>query len=173
MISLNCDSKSRASAAALQDPSTKYHEARYNLRWALVLLANAANAQVWLNRFGEDLCSLHLEIGYSNYLDGKIREAYFKIACLNIAYVSLSRLSHHTPGSGAIYEAYLHDSSDLLEKFLSNKLESKAGSLIFEADTPPHSLKHLDIVGEITVNIICEEVRSSTATTLPPEWRPA
>lgn len=122
-------------------------------------------------KFGEDLCSLHLDLGYCNIIDHEFREAFFNVMCLNIAYLDVRRLDGHTPGSGSIYEAYLHESSSLIDSFLTNKLESKAGSLILQSNEPTHSLWHFEIVGEISVNVICEEVRVETATAFPPEWR--
>jgi hypothetical protein len=117
----------------------------------------------------DDLATVMLDVAYANLHDENTHEGAFQVLCLNYSYLSLSRLEHHVPGSGAIYEAYLHEQSHLIEDVLAHRLEGKAGALVFQADSLNRALKHLEIVGEITLSVVCEEVHVTTTDQFPPD----
>ncbi len=108
--------------------------------------------------FEDNLATVNLEISYLNIKEQQAVEAYFKIICTNCAYIVFRRLYHHSEGSGTIYEAYLNDQSALIDSFYSNSLEGKAGTLSLQCQGNSSSVKHLEIIGEVSLEIICEGV---------------
>lgn len=115
----------------------------------------------------DDLATIQLDVAYANIQERQGVEATFQIVCLNCSYITISRLYHHEPGSGAIYEAYLHDKSSLIEDLFANRLEGKSGALHLQSRFPNRPIKHLEIIGEVNVNVLCEEVRvNQTSDTL-------
>lgn len=114
----------------------------------------------------EDFTEVVLEVLYGSHRDQQFYEASITLSCLNCAYVAFSRVSHHEPGSGIILEAYLHRQSPLLEEFFSNKLEGKAGSLVLQDEPQRGNVLHLEIIGEVSINVICQEFEWSLASPL-------
>ena len=116
----------------------------------------------------DDLATVLIDIGYMKQRKQGLYEASFRISCLNFSYLNISRLEHHTPGSGIIYETYLRQQSQLIEDVRTNRLDGKAGALVYQSESLNRAINHLEIVGEVNVNIICEEVRVTT-NQFPPE----
>lgn len=143
--------------------SVSWHEAAYYIEASSIVDI----------KFGSDLCTVSLNLIYGSVRGAEICETSFCLNCMNFAYLNVSRLDHHSPGSGAIYEAYLHESSPLIDAFLSNRLEGKAGSLVLQSDGLTRHVKHLEIIGEINVNVIFAEIRITTSIPFPPQWRVA
>jgi len=118
---------------------------------------NAANvAEV---KIGDDLTSLCLEIVYCcSYSNGKHYEATFVISCEEMSYINLRRGYDHEPGCGVILEAHLTDKSPLIEDFYACRLGSVVGALFRQDDRQGHPMKHLQLVGDINIDVLSEEV---------------
>ena len=87
------------------------------------------------------------------YMSG---DKYCKITavCETCCYLDFRRDTNHTSGSGTILEAYVHDSSPLIEALLHHKLQGKTGYLCLE-ESKSGEVKHLEIVGELSLNVLC------------------
>lgn len=109
--------------------------------------------------------SVEIDILYSGVSqDGVTSTANISLQCLNCGYFDMRRREDHEPGSGMILEAYLHTESQLISALHSHQLDSIAGCLKLEADA--NRVLHLEIIGEITVNMLCEDltIKSSPMT---------
>lgn len=104
--------------------------------------------------FKENFTDVCLVIIYGN--DNTIKEAHMEAICVSSSYMDWKRTDNHEAGSGIIYEAYVHSESPLIEAMLSHKLQGIAGSLPLEASG--QTIKHFEIIGEVSVNILCEIV---------------
>lgn len=112
-------------------------------------------------RLSPDLTAATLEALYG---DGE-REATFLIECRECCYLLLRRTEHDDdPECRAILEAHLRRESPLLDDFRAHRLDGKLGVLMGLA--APGEALHLEIVGEMCVDILCSEVE--VFTSLPP-----
>lgn len=105
--------------------------------------------------FSDDFSSICLSIIYGDELE---KDICIEITCTECAYFDWKRRDDHEKGSSIILEAYLHKASTLIESLQNHKLESKAGCLFLENKLDDTNIFHLEIIGEITLNIICSKV---------------
>lgn len=113
-----------------------------------------------LVEMAEDFTTLHVQIHYLGISDKGTTEAEFLITCQGCCYTDIRRVNHHEPGAGNILEAYLHTSSPLIADLMAHKLDSRAGCLAHEYPSNGNvSIRHLEIIGEVTLNVLCEDVR--------------
>jgi hypothetical protein len=104
--------------------------------------------------FDQDIAAVNIDAYYFAIDPHRSREASIRIVCSNVRYFDLRRMSGCDPGPGHILEAHLRENSDLLEAFRQGGLAGRAGDIqSFSA-----SLVHFELVGEISLNIICEHV---------------
>lgn len=120
-----------------------------------------ANGNVDGLNISTDLTSIQIEVVYYN---GSLWIT-MNATCSGCCYFDFRRVAYHEPGSGIVLEAYVHSESPLIEALFAHKLEGKAGTLYLEADKTD-GITHLEIVGEITINVICQKVEF-TATGMP------
>lgn len=106
----------------------------------------------------EDMTDAKLEVYYIGDANQKSIEHKFHISCSNCAYLLIRRYCGHENGAGSILEAYLLENSPLIDDLLSNRLESKTGTLSLPSDSFNSTIKHLQIIGELSVDILCAEV---------------
>lgn len=104
----------------------------------------------------DDFTTVLLEVVYIN--GNSNEQVQVSIACFDCSYVDLRRRADHEPGAGMILEADLHIASPLIEALFAHKLESKAGCLLLENNRNEITVKHLEIIGEISVNILCKDM---------------
>lgn len=102
---------------------------------------------------------MHADIAYvvSNRNGDTPREIGIRIDFHKCCYFDFKRISNHEPGSGIIYEAYLKENSQLIESLKSHKLDGDAGDLYPQTNSQQPIL-HFEIAGEISLNIICQEI---------------
>ena len=104
-------------------------------------------------KISDDFTSIHVEVVYYN---GKICVTIL-CNCTDFCYMNFRRESNHEPGTGIVLEAYVHLDSSLLADFYAHKLQGKSGLLLYEKDTIK-KLFHLEIIGEVSVDIICPKI---------------
>jgi hypothetical protein len=113
---------------------------------------------------GTNFDVVSIEIVYSSIpRDGREDYAEICLECVNCGYLDLRRRNDHEPGSGIVLEAYLRTESALVDDLRSHKLDGVSGCLEHETAKP---VFHLEIIGEISLNILCEELKSSV------RWKP-
>ncbi len=117
--------------------------------------------------FNENLTTVSLQLIYGTVRAQKVVEATFTLLCVNCAYIEIRRSEHHAEGSSVILEAYLHERSTLIEDLLAHKLAGKSGSLFLENTCEYLGIKHLEIIGEISLNILCTEVQIKAVADFP------
>lgn len=105
---------------------------------------------------GENLDSITLNVVYIGVSNGVQSNAEISLECLNCCYFDFRRGDDHEPGSGLILEAYLRTESGLITALHNHQLDSTAGCLCLEAGGM--SVYHLEIVGEISLNILCGDI---------------
>lgn len=88
------------------------------------------------------------------------------IECLNCRYFEFLRDEEHVIGPASLLDAYLHDESDLISAYSSHELHTKTDSQVTE-DTKYH---HLQLIGEIDINILCETVIVKASPMRPEQY---
>ena len=91
-------------------------------------------------------------------------EVYYRLDCRNYRYLCVRRRDDHEPGSGNILDAYLHTDSVLLSDFARHKLDALSGSI--QTDNTIQ-WKHLEVIGEVSIDIICAEVSITKSYSWP------
>ncbi|MHB1456933.1 MAG: hypothetical protein ACYC0V_08475 [Armatimonadota bacterium] len=102
-----------------------------------------------------DLNSMTIEIVYlrgsSNGISVRMD---ISIECINCRYFDILRDEDHIEGPGLILDAYLFDESDLISNYNTHQLHTKMASPATE-NVVYH---HLQLIGEIDLNVLCETV---------------
>ena len=119
-----------------------------------------------------NLESIKIEDDFTNvqlgilYAPGSSSEQFrIIVLCLGYCYMDLRRRYDHAPGAGMILEAYLYTASPLIDSLFAHKLESKAGCLYLEDSQD--KVKHLEVIGDISVSILCEDVLFTVSRVSP------
>ena len=106
----------------------------------------------------DDFTTINISIVYIGINEGITREMTIQLTCSDYCYFDIKRRDDHEPEAGIILDAYIHDLSPLISLLHAHKLESSTGPLMHEVDasTP---IKHLEINGEVSVNILFTEIK--------------
>jgi hypothetical protein len=113
-------------------------------------------------KLADNLCDIEIEILYGNSSQNITTEADFKILCINYKYFDVKRLNHleaDEPNSSIIYEAKLLKESELINKLFKLELDGIAGNIT--SLNKESKISHLRIIGEISIDVLCEEVITS------------
>jgi len=120
------------------------------------------------------LCDIKIEDDFRTALIEVVyNDVYFRLDCIECSYLTLRNRSFDF-GCAVILEAYIHTASPLIDQLRTHQLESKAGSLALEdrLNRPYLTVHHLEIVGEVSLDILCERIKvyqcSSTVSVLGP-----
>lgn len=70
----------------------------------------------------------------------------------------MKRESDHEPRGASILDAYLHTESPLTQAIRTFKLQSLTGPLV-ASDNQVRAAKHLEIIGEISIDVVWEDVQ--------------
>lgn len=130
----------------------------HRISWPEIAEYVAAGNIVGL-KIEDNFSTVHLEVIYGN----ADCERHIHIVCFGCSYMDLRRTEEHEPGSGVVLEAYLHTDSPLIQALFAHTLQGKAGLLFLEHTEHKDAVKHLEIIGEISLNILCENVIFTTA----------
>jgi len=139
----------------------------YPVPWNSVAEYIAAGS-VFGVRLDDTMCNLDFEVIYGGTIAGKYVEVYFAVRCINCAYIRVSRRDDHDEGCGMILEAHLHDRSPLIDAVKSHELGESSGSLVYDCESLSRASYHLEIVGEVSLNIVCERVEVNSSIELLP-----
>ena len=105
-----------------------------------------------------DLSCVRLGVIYGRHEGGRVLEVAIQVDCRNCGYIDVRRVYHYDAGGApAILEAYLRTDSPLIAALHKHKLDGIAGCLFLEVD-PRAPIHHLEIVGEVSINVLCENV---------------
>lgn len=114
--------------------------------------------------YDNNLMDLSLTVIYGALREQEMCEITFNISCIDCAYIEIKRSKQHLGGSSAILEAYLHEHSQLIDDILAHKKEARVGPLLFEYEQVPTPIQHIEIIGEISLNIICERIETTVTS---------
>jgi hypothetical protein len=104
------------------------------------------------------LTAVTIDIIYGNFRGGILVEAEFEVTARNFCYLRVMRREDHEPDCAMILDAYLHTASPLLEAVKSGKMDPVAGSMLFGAESLARANRHIEIIGEMSIDVVCELV---------------